>query len=43
MILLMPCTGGVVATSVYAFDVTIQAIHDLPDLLAAQGGIAQSK
>ncbi|GAX78773.1 hypothetical protein CEUSTIGMA_g6210.t1 [Chlamydomonas eustigma] len=29
--------GGVVATSVYAFDVTIQAIHDLPDLLAARG------
>lgn len=26
-----------VATSVFAFDVSIQAIHDIPDVLAAQG------
>jgi len=29
--------GGVVATSVFAFDVSIQAIHDIPDVLASKG------
>ena len=29
--------GGVVATSVFVFDVSIQTIHDIPDMLAAQG------
>lgn len=27
-------TGGVVATSVFFFDVSIQYIHDLPDILS---------
>ena len=33
----LPTAGGVVATSVFAFDVSIQVIHDIPDWFASQG------
>jgi len=30
--------GGVVATSVFFFDVSIQYVHDLPDIMAQVSG-----